>query len=93
MHMAKDRQTVPWSKVWAWLFTRGGGAVHPSTCTVKIHPDGGVESFWGTQDLGAGTKTICAQVLAETFGLQLKDVKVNLASSIPLVDLLVVAPR
>ncbi len=58
-----------------------GGAGHQSTCTVKIHPDGGVESFVGTQDLGTGTRTVCAMVLAETFGLNVDDVKVNIGSS------------
>ncbi|MCH2397565.1 MAG: xanthine dehydrogenase family protein molybdopterin-binding subunit [Pirellulales bacterium] len=58
-----------------------GGAAHPSTCTLKIHPDGSVESFLGSQDLGSGTRTICAQVLAETLGLKVADVTVNLGSS------------
>jgi xanthine dehydrogenase YagR molybdenum-binding subunit len=48
---------------------------------LKIHPDGAVESFCGTQDLGTGTRTVCAQVLAETFGLNVADVRVNIGSS------------
>jgi xanthine dehydrogenase YagR molybdenum-binding subunit len=58
---------------------RGGG--HPSSCRVKIHPDGGVEAFLGSQDLGTGTRTVIATVLAETFGLPLSAVKVNIGSS------------
>lgn len=58
-----------------------GGAAHQSSCNLKIHPDGAVESFVGSQDLGTGTRTVCAMVLAETFGLDVDDVKVNLGSS------------
>lgn len=58
----------------------GGGAVK-GTCNVKVHPDGGAEVFLGSQDLGTGTRTVIAQVLAETFGLALDKVKVNLGSN------------
>lgn len=58
-----------------------GGTANSSNCLLKIHPDGGVESFCGTQDLGTGTRTICAMVLAETFGLPIEVVKVNIGSS------------
>ena len=58
-----------------------GGVANSSTCQLKVYPDGGVESFCGTQDLGTGTRTVCAMVLAETFGLTVNDVKVNIGSS------------
>lgn len=60
---------------------RWGGGAGPSTCVVKVHPDGSVESFLGSQDIGTGTRTIIAITLAETFGLPLAGVKVNLGSS------------
>ena len=46
------------------------GAVPPTRrpALLRIHPDGGVESYCGTQDLGTGTRTVCALVLAETLG-------------------------
>jgi xanthine dehydrogenase YagR molybdenum-binding subunit len=62
------------------LHTWGGGAGQ-SSCTVKIHPDGGVETFCGTQDLGTGTRTVIALVLAECFGLPVEAIKVNIGSS------------
>jgi len=62
------------------LHTWGGGG-NNSECRVRISPDGSVESFCGTQDLGTGTRTVIAQVLAETFGLGLNDVKVTIGSS------------
>lgn len=58
-----------------------GGTANSSNCLLKIHPDGGVESYCGTQDLGTGTRTICAMVLAETLGLPIDAVKVNIGSS------------
>ena len=58
---------------------QGGG--HGSSCLVKIHPDGGVETFLGSQDLGTGTRTVIAMVLAETFGLPVEAIKVNIGSS------------
>ncbi len=62
------------------LHTWGGGA-GPCTCVLKVHPDGSVETFLGSQDIGTGTRTVIAIVLAETFGLDLDQVKVNLGSS------------
>ena len=62
------------------IHTWGGGA-GPCTCLVKVHPDGSVETFLGSQDIGTGTRTILAITLAETFGLPLTAVKVNLGSS------------
>ncbi len=58
-----------------------GGTANTSSCLLKIHPDGGVQSYCGTQDLGTGTKTVCAMVLAETLGLPIEAVKVNIGSS------------
>jgi xanthine dehydrogenase YagR molybdenum-binding subunit len=59
-----------------------GGAAHAATCTVRINPDGSVESLAGTQDIGTGTRTCIAQVLAETFGIGLDAVKVRYGSSV-----------
>lgn len=58
-----------------------GGVANNSECRLKISPDGSVESFCGSQDLGTGTRTVIAQVLAETFGLGVDDVRVNIGSS------------
>jgi xanthine dehydrogenase YagR molybdenum-binding subunit len=58
-----------------------GGAAGNSACRLRIHPDGAVETFCGTQDLGTGTRTVCAMVVAETFGLPLEAIKVNIGRS------------
>lgn len=62
------------------LQTWGGGA-GAVKCLVKVHPDGSVETSLGSQDIGTGTRTVIAVTLAETFGIGVKDIKVNLGSS------------
>jgi xanthine dehydrogenase YagR molybdenum-binding subunit len=62
------------------LHTWGGGA-SPGSCLLKVHPDGTVEVYLGSQDLGTGTRTVIASVIAETFGLTLSAVKVHIGSS------------
>ncbi len=58
-----------------------GGGANASSCTLKIHPDGSIESSQGSQDLGTGTRTVIAITVAETFGLPVSAVKVNLGSN------------
>ncbi|QDU95088.1 xanthine dehydrogenase family protein molybdopterin-binding subunit [Lignipirellula cremea] len=58
-----------------------GGVANSSSVLLRVHADGGVSSYCGTQDLGTGTRTVCAIVLAETFGLDIDDVKVNIGHS------------
>ncbi|HVT58724.1 MAG TPA: xanthine dehydrogenase family protein molybdopterin-binding subunit [Thermoanaerobaculia bacterium] len=58
-----------------------GGRGHASHCDVTVYPDGGVEAKLSTQDLGTGTRTVVAIVLAETFGLPLEAVKVRIGDS------------
>ena len=58
-----------------------GGTANTSSAIVRVYPDGSVEAFCGTQDLGTGTRTVCAMVLAETFGLPVEDIKINIGSS------------
>lgn len=59
--------------VHSWPGTAGKG-----NCNLRIHPDGTVETFLGTQDLGTGTRTVIAITLAETFGIPMSAVKVNI---------------
>lgn len=58
-----------------------GGAGHASTCRTTIHPDGSVVVELGSQDLGTGTRTIITQVVAETLGLPMEAVKVNIGDN------------
>ena len=58
-----------------------GGRGHPSECDVTINPDGSVEAKLGSQDLGSGTRTVINIVVAETLGLPLEAVKVQIGKS------------
>ncbi|MEK6237596.1 MAG: molybdopterin-dependent oxidoreductase, partial [Planctomycetales bacterium] len=62
------------------LHTWGGGG-NNAKANLKVHPDGGVEIFLGSQDLGTGTATVINMVVAETFGLPMSGVQVNIGSS------------
>ncbi len=53
----------------------GGGGGAGSRPTVRIAPDGSVEVRLGTQDLGTGTRTYVAAIVAEELGLDVKQVK------------------
>ncbi len=55
-----------------------GGQGHRSECNVTINPDGSVVARTGTQDLGTGTRTVAAIVLAETMGLPVEKVHVEI---------------
>jgi len=58
-----------------------GGAGHASNCEVVIYPDGLAEARLGSQDLGSGTRTTIAVVLAESLGLGVDDVLVSIGDS------------
>ncbi|HXY34587.1 MAG TPA: molybdopterin cofactor-binding domain-containing protein, partial [Planctomycetaceae bacterium] len=62
------------------LHTWGGGA-NATAVALRVNPDGTVESTSATQDLGTGTRTCIAVILAETFGIPLSSVKVHIGSS------------
>lgn len=59
------------------IHTWGGGG-HNSNCDCTVHPDGSVVVRCGTQDLGTGTRTAIGIVVAETLGLPLEKVKVEI---------------
>ena len=48
---------------------------------IVINQDGTIETYAGTQDLGTGTRTSINQVVAESFGVPMSLVKVNIGSS------------
>ena len=56
------------------LSTWGGGG-HASQCRTIINPDGTVRVEMCTQDLGTGTRTVITQVVAETLGLPMNQVR------------------
>lgn len=52
-----------------------------SSATCKINKDGSVEIMSGVQDIGTGTKTILAQVVAEELGLEAEDITVKIGDT------------
>ncbi len=58
-----------------------GGRGHQSNCELVINPDSSVEIRLGSQDLGTGTRTVIATVVADAFGLQPKDITVRIGDS------------
>lgn len=94
--LAKGAELVDWKKKWhprgdrtsgpikrglgVSIHTWGGGG-HASKCATTIRPDGSVDVSLASQDLGTGTRTVIAIVAAETFGLPLEAVKVNIGDS------------
>jgi xanthine dehydrogenase YagR molybdenum-binding subunit len=58
-----------------------GGRGHASNCELVINPDSSVEVRLGSQDLGTGTRTVIATVVADAFGLDVKDITVRIGDS------------
>ncbi len=60
-----------------WLYL-----VHPNVaCEVRVSGDGSVEAFCATQDIGTGTRTILAQVVAEELGLRPEEIGSHIGDS------------
>ena len=64
------------------IHTWGGGANQLDAAWSRVHPDGGVETFCGTQDLGTGTRTvICHGAGRDASACPIEPIKVNIGSS------------
>lgn len=59
----------------------GGGGNGQCKVEVRIAQDGSVEVLSGTQDLGTGTRTYCASIVAEELGLELNQVRPRIGRS------------
>jgi xanthine dehydrogenase YagR molybdenum-binding subunit len=58
------------------------GAGTPGTLAdVKVQPDGSVEAVCGTQDIGCGTRTFMAVIVAETLGLEPQDITIKIGDT------------
>ena len=58
-----------------------GGRPHDSDCRIIINSDGSVQAQLASQDLGVGTRGVIAIVAAETLGLPLSGVQVQIGDS------------
>lgn len=48
---------------------------------VRVRSDGSIQAFCSTQDIGTGTRTVFAQVVAEEFGVRPEDVDARIGDS------------
>jgi xanthine dehydrogenase YagR molybdenum-binding subunit len=80
-HPRGDKTPGPIKRGLGVSFHTWGGTPHNSTQDIIVGPDGSVIVRVGSQDLGTGTRTILAQVAAETFGLDVKDIKVEIGDN------------
>jgi len=63
------------SQIWS------GGGGPPALVNIKINPDSTVNVLSGAQDIGTGTTTLMAQIVAEELDLELEKVKVTIGDS------------
>ncbi|MCP3916249.1 MAG: xanthine dehydrogenase family protein molybdopterin-binding subunit [bacterium] len=61
--------------------TWGSGGRPGCKCEVRIEADGSIRSSVGTQDLGTGSRTYVASIVAEEFGLELSQVEARIGDS------------
>jgi xanthine dehydrogenase YagR molybdenum-binding subunit len=80
-HPRGDKTPGPIKKGLGLSIHTWGGAGHASNCNCTIQPDGSVSASLGSQDLGTGTRTVIGIITAETMGLPLEAVKVNIGDS------------
>ncbi|HEX6062111.1 MAG TPA: xanthine dehydrogenase family protein molybdopterin-binding subunit [Candidatus Limnocylindria bacterium] len=59
----------------------GGSGLPPAYATVHLNPDGTAVLRCGTQDIGTGTRTVLAQLVAEELGLTVADIRVELGDT------------
>jgi xanthine dehydrogenase YagR molybdenum-binding subunit len=58
-----------------------GGRGHNSDCDLTIHPDGSVDLKMGTQDLGTGTRTSILVVAADTLGIPMDAINLQIGDT------------
>jgi xanthine dehydrogenase YagR molybdenum-binding subunit len=58
-----------------------GGRGHNSDCDLTIHPDGSVDLKMGTQDLGTGTRTSILVVAADTMGIPMSAINLQIGDT------------
>jgi xanthine dehydrogenase YagR molybdenum-binding subunit len=59
----------------------GGDGGPPAQAIVKLLPDGSAVAVTGTQDIGTGTRTVLAQIVAEELSLPVEQVRVELGDT------------
>jgi len=58
-----------------------GGRGHSSDCALTLHPDSSVDIKMGTQDLGTGTRTAILMVAADSLGIPMEQIQLNIGDN------------
>jgi len=58
-----------------------GGRGHNSNCALTIAPDGSVDMKMGTQDLGVGSRTAILIVAADSLGIPIEQIQLNIGDN------------
>jgi xanthine dehydrogenase YagR molybdenum-binding subunit len=58
-----------------------GAGVPGTMADLKIYPDGSVEAVCGTQDIGTGTRTYIATIIADTLGLEPQEINIRIGDT------------
>jgi xanthine dehydrogenase YagR molybdenum-binding subunit len=80
-HPRGDKASGPVKRGLGLSIHTWGGRGHNSDQDLTISPDGSVEVKLGSQDLGTGTRTIIAMVIADTLGIPLEQVTVHIGDN------------
>src|SRR5918994_7507925 len=80
-HVTGDPTPGPIKRGLGCSANRWGGAGTGARAHCEITSDGGVVMRCGTQDIGTANRTIMAIVVAETLGLEISQVKIELGDS------------
>ncbi len=80
-HVTGDPTPGPIKRGLGCSANRWGGAGQGGRAHCEITADGGVVMRCGSQDIGTGNRTIMAIVVAETLGLEVRDVTIELGDS------------
>ena len=77
------RATAPCAGASAWRPASGSPAAAgpPSTVIVKLFADGSVNLNMGASDIGTGTKTVMAMVVAEELGVEARAIQIEHADT------------
>jgi xanthine dehydrogenase YagR molybdenum-binding subunit len=80
-HVTGDPAPGPIKRGLGCSANRWGGAGQGGRAHCEITADGGVVMRCGSQDIGTGNRTIMGIVVAETLGLEVRDVRIELGDS------------
>jgi len=80
-HPRGDKTSGPVKQGLGLAMHTWGGRGHNSHCDLSIHPDGSVAIKMGTQDIGTGTRTSIRTIAADTLGLPLEAITLDIGDS------------